>query len=71
MKCKYPKRAINKVLQKLEDTRMENRRDQSTRTNQIGKKCHIVGHTHRAYVKVTKQPVANMVSRYILREGIL
>ena len=42
MKCNYPKWAINKVLQKQEDTRMKTRRNQSTRTNQTEKKCHIV-----------------------------
>ena len=42
MKCKYPKWAIGKVLQKQEDTRRKNRRTQSTKTNQTENKCHIV-----------------------------
>ena len=41
IKYKYPKWAIDKVLQKPEDKRMGNRRDQSIRTNQT-EKCHIV-----------------------------
>ena len=42
-KCKYPKWATSKVLQKQEDRRMENRRDQGkSNTNQTGKKCYIV-----------------------------
>ena len=34
MKCKHPKWAIDEVLQKEEDTRMKNRRNHTTRTNQ-------------------------------------
>ena len=40
--CKYPKSAINKVVQKQEDRRIENRRDQGRNTNQTLKKCHMV-----------------------------
>ena len=42
MKLKYPKWAIDKVLQKQEDTSMRMQRNQSSRTNQTEKKCHIV-----------------------------
>ena len=41
-KCKYPKWAIDKVLQNQEDRRIENRRDQGRNTNQTVKKCHIL-----------------------------
>ena len=41
MKCKYPKWAIDKVLQKQEDTSVRSGRNQSSRTNQIEKKYHI------------------------------
>ena len=41
-KCKYPKWAIDKVLQKQQERRIENRRDQGRNTNKTVKKCHIV-----------------------------
>ena len=42
-KCKYPKWAIDKVLQKQEDRRIDNRRNQGkNNTNQTGKKCHLL-----------------------------
>ena len=41
-KCRYPKWAINKVLQTQEDRRIENRRVQGRSTNQTVKKCQIV-----------------------------
>ena len=41
-KCKYAKWAIDKVLQKQEERRIENRRDKGRNTNQTGKKCQIV-----------------------------
>ena len=53
-KCKYPKWAFDKVLQKYEDRRTENRRDQGRNTNQTIKKCHIVYLIHKAYIKATK-----------------
>ena len=42
MKFKYPKWAIDKHLQKIEDTSMKNRSNQSSRTNQTEMKCHII-----------------------------
>ena len=41
-KCKYPKWAFDKVLQKQEHRRTENRRNQGRYTNQTIKKWHIV-----------------------------
>ena len=41
-KCKYPKWAFVELLQKQEDTRRENRRDQGRNTNQTIKKYQIV-----------------------------
>ena len=67
MKCKYPKQATDTVLQKQEGGRMENRRNQSTRTNQIEKKCHIVVPYSQGLCESYKPPVANMVSRYTSR----
>ena len=71
MKCKYPKWAIDKVLQKQENTSVRSERDQSSRTNQTGRNVTTLYHTQRAYVKATKPSVASMVFRYILKEEYL
>ena len=70
-KCKYPKWAFDKVLQKQEDKRTEHRSDQCRNTNQTVKKCCIVVTYSQGLFEATKPSVANMVSRYILRVEIL
>ena len=70
-RCRYTKSTTDKVLQKQEDRRIENRRDQGRNSKQTLKKFHIIVPHHKAYMKATRSFVANMVSRCILKEGIL
>ena len=70
MKCKYPKWAIDKVLQKQEDTIVRSGRNKNSRTKQTKKKCCIIVPYSQGLCESYKTICSKYGVRYTVKEGI-